>query len=64
MDTKPSKFITAEHIFTGAEVAVGRNSSVTDEQIEAIFAEFDQNGDGQMSKKEFTQAMRSHFDNV
>ena len=33
------------------------SKKMTDEQIDAIFAKFDDNGDGKMSKKEFKQLM-------
>ena len=35
------------------------SKKMTKEQIEAIFAKFDNNGDGKMSKEEFKQLMES-----
>ena len=42
-----------------SKVVLQVSKKMTKEQIEAIFAKFDNNGDGKMSKEEFKQLMES-----
>ena len=46
-------------LFLESKVKWQVSKKMTKEQIEAIFAKFDNNGDGKMSKEEFKQLMES-----